>query len=182
MANDATIQRYADLVHSAALEAGIDAVFFEASNVKTFASDQARAEFRERWLGRYLVHDRHLAFVALSKSGEVLGYVAGSLDDPAQAARFSDIGYFAAFKDLTRCYPAHLHVNLRAIARNAGLGSALVAGFVAEAEAAGVPGVHVVTGRGARNIAFYNRNGFLEAGSDGDNGRAVVFLARDLRG
>ena len=174
------IRRYLEVGPSPALDAGLDAIFFESSNVKSFANDAARAQFRERWLGRYLVHDPKWAFVAVSNSSDVLGYVVGSLDDPALSPRFSDIPYFAAFKNLTRQYPAHLHVNLASHARNSGLGSQLVARFISDAAKAGAAGVHVVTSRDARNAGFYNRNGFHEAGSNGDGGRDIVFLARAL--
>lgn len=175
-----TLRKYSELISIPAIEAGLNSVFFEASNVKSFADDDARSEFRERWLGRYLTHDPELAWVALSPSGGVAGYVIGSYDDPARNARFAGIPYFAAFKDLTGRFPAHLHVNLRPEARNSGLGSALVRHFCLDAAQAGVAGVHVVTGRGARNIAFYNRNGFQEFGSNGEAGREVVFLGRTL--
>lgn len=172
------IRRYSEIAPSPALEAGLDAVFFEASNVKSFSDVAARRTFRERWLGRYLVHDPDLAFVAVSQSGSVLGYVVGSLKDPAFEPRFSDIPYFKVFNILTRQFPAHLHVNLAPDARNSGLGSDLVRRFISEAEKAAAPGVHVVTSRGARNVAFYNRNGFHEAGSFAEGGREIVFLAR----
>jgi GNAT superfamily N-acetyltransferase len=172
------IGTYAELQALPGLEAGLDAVFFAASNVTSFESGKARAEFRERWLGRYLAHDPHLALVALSPDDEVLGYVVGAIDDPALTARFSDIAYFATFKELTARYPAHLHVNLAPKARNAGLGSLLVNGFISKAAKAGARGVHVVTSRDARNVTFYNRNGFHESGSLSQGGRDIVFLAR----
>ena len=49
-----TIHRYLDVTPSSKLSDQIDAIFFEASNTKSFESDAARAVFRERWLGRYL--------------------------------------------------------------------------------------------------------------------------------
>jgi GNAT superfamily N-acetyltransferase len=179
-AGGVTLRRYAELVSTPDISAGLDSVLFGASNVKTFASDDARAEFRERWLGRYLTHEPGLAWLALSPSGGVAGYVVGSHDDPALNVRFGDIPYFATFKDLTRRFPAHLHVNLQPEARGSGLGSMLVRHFCLDAAQADVAGVHVVTGRGARNVAFYNRNGFHEHGCTGEAGREVVFLGRTL--
>ena len=141
----------------------------------------ARADFRERWLGRYLTHDAGWAYVAVAADATVAGYLVASLDDPARTARFSDIAYFSHFADLTKKYPAHLHVNLSAAFRNRGLGGELIERFATDAGKAGAPGVHVVTSRGARNAAFYNRNGFVEAGAHGEGAREVVFLARALR-
>ena len=174
------IKRYLDLAPSPALAAGLDAVFFAASSVTSFASDDVRAKFRHRWLGRYLDHDPEFTYVAVGPSGNVLGYLAGALDDPAQASRFSDIAYFADFKQLTAKFPAHLHVNLAESARGSGIGSALVQRFIADARGAGAPGVHVVTSQGARNVGFYVRNGFMQAGVAGQPPATRVFLARDL--
>jgi GNAT superfamily N-acetyltransferase len=164
------------------LAAGLDQIFFEASNVKSFAGDLERAAFRERWLGRYLNRDPQLAFIALEGGKEVAGYIVGALKDPASSADFSDIWYFRQFAALTQRYPAHLHINLAPRHRNKGLGGALIARFVSEVRAAGTPGVHVVTGEGARNIGFYARNGFHQAGWAQQGAARVVFLACDLLG
>ena len=174
------IFRYQDLGREPAFVRGIDRVFFESSSTHAFADDAARETFRERWLGRYLTHDIAWAYVALAGGTTVAGYLVASLDDPATTARFADIPYFAHFAGLTKVYPAHLHVNLSPAFRNRGLGGELIERFAADAGKAGAPGVHVVTSRGARNVAFYNRNGFTEAGAHGTGGCDVVFLARAL--
>lgn len=174
------IHRYTELKRGPGLMTGIDNVFFGASNTQTFASDAAREAFRERWLGRYLTHDPDWAYVALAGEAKVAGYLVASLDDPARTPRFADVPYFIHFSDLTKSYPAHLHVNLDPAFRNRGIGGSLIARFIADARNAGAPGVHAVTSRGARNVAFYNRNGFTEAGADGAGEREVVFLARTL--
>lgn len=175
-----TFRRYADSADVASLQSALDTIFFDASNTKSFASEEARAAFRERWLGRYLTHDPQWAYIAQLGSGEVAGYLAGSLSDPAQTPRFSDIPYFAAFKELTRQFPAHLHVNLAKGLRGQGLGSALVQRFMRDAAEAGAPGVHIVTSRGARNVGFYTRNGFTEKCATGEGLREVVFLGREI--
>lgn len=174
------IERYLDLAPSPALVAGLDAVFFAASSLKSFASEAARAQFRHRWFGRYLDHDPDFAYIAMTPGGDVAGYLVGALDDPALAARFSDIPYFADFKHLTAKFPAHLHVNLAASARGFGVGTALVQRFIEDARRAGAPGVHVVTSQGARNVGFYVRNGLAQAGVAGEPPAARVFLAQRL--
>jgi GNAT superfamily N-acetyltransferase len=175
------IRRYSDVGNLPGLASGLDAVFFQSSNVKSFADDASRAQFRERWLGRYLSHDPQWAYVALDANDQVIGYLVGSLSDPALTARFSDIPYFAGFYALTASFPAHLHVNLAERARGQGIGSQLIERFAHDAAQAGTPGVHVVTGRGARNAGFYNRNGFKQLGSWGEGPREVVFLGRVLQ-
>jgi GNAT superfamily N-acetyltransferase len=159
----------------------IDAIFFEASGTKTFPSEEERSAFRERWLGRYLTHYPAQAYLALATDVSVAGYLVGSLDDPARTPLFSDIGYFASFAGLTADYPAQLHVNLAPRWRGQGIGARLMDAFAEDARAAGVKGVHVVTGRGMRNAGFYMANGFHEASALTSNGRDIVFLARSLK-
>ncbi len=162
----------------------IERIFFQSSGTKTFVSDDARAAFQERWLGRYLVHDRRHAFLAVANPGfadeRIAGYLVGSLDDPARAARFDDLGYFKSVAELTARYPAQLHVNLAEDWRGQGVGRALVEAFCAHARAAGAPGVHVFTGRGMRNVSFYEAAGFAEVGAVAWNGSEIVMLGRGL--
>ena len=158
----------------------IERIFFEASGKASFPTTSARAEFHERWLGRYLVHDRAHAFVARTDEGAVAGYLIGSLDDPAAADRFDDVTYFAELADLTVRYPAHLHITLDPAWRSQGIGGRLVEGFVSHATRRGARGVHVVTGAAARNIGFYQRNGFVPLRELTWNGARIVLLAREL--
>lgn len=180
MPSSVEIQRLIDLADADAVLPGIDAIFFQSSNTQSFADAAAKEQFRERWLGRYLMHDRRWAYVALAADGTAAGYLIASLDDPALTPRFADIAYFADFKHLTARFPAHLHINLAPHARGQGIGSALIARFASDAEDAGAPGVHVVTSRGARNAGFYAQNGFTERGATGQGPREIVFLGREL--
>lgn len=174
-----TFARYRDVSDGPQLLPQLDAIFFQSSNTKTFANDAARAAFRERWLGRYLTAYPQWFYVARS-NGSVAGYLAGCLDDPAQIPLFSDIALFKTFAHLTAAYPAHLHVNLAPEHRSAGIGSMLIERFCDDARLAGASGVHVMTGKMARNVSFYVRNGFREIADTGDGASAVVFLARHL--
>jgi GNAT superfamily N-acetyltransferase len=177
--SDVEICRWADLSHLDRLAGEIDAIFFASSAVRSFASTGAREAFRERWLGRYLIHFPEHILVAVA-GREVVGYVAGSLDDPVNDPLFDDLPFLPAFSDLTPLYPAHLHVNLAAPWRGRGIGRHLVSAFADAAREGGAPGVHVVTQRGLRNVGFYARNGFLERGSTVIDGRELLFLGRDL--
>jgi GNAT superfamily N-acetyltransferase len=180
----ATIEPFLARARGAVMLANLDRIFFEASGTTAFASDVARAAFRERWLGRYLVHDAGHAFLAIANAGtdaeELAGYLAGSLDDPARAERFDDLGYFQQLSALTALFPAQLHVNLAPAWRGRGLGRALVDAFCMHAAVAGVPGVHVFTGRGMRNVRFYEAADFVEIGAAQWNGREIVMLGRRL--
>jgi GNAT superfamily N-acetyltransferase len=160
--------------------AEIERIFFDASGRTDFADDSERAAFRERWLGRYLLHDRAHAFVARADGGCVAGYVVGCLDDPAANARFSDLSYFADLADLTARYPAHLHINLDPAWRSQGIGARLVETFAGHAEALGAAGVHIVTGAAARNVSFYRRCGFAPLRTCEWEGGVVLFMGRTL--
>lgn len=178
---DITIVPYPAASHLPGLGQQLDAIFFEASGTKSFASEEVRLAFRERWLGRYLEHYPGEALLAVGRDGQVAGYLIGCLEHPAAAGRFADIAYFKAFAHLTSRFPAHLHVNLAPEFRGQGIGSRLIEAFAHHAAAAGAAGVHVVTGKGLRNVGFYERNGFALAGESRVDGRMLVLLGRYLR-
>jgi GNAT superfamily N-acetyltransferase len=160
--------------------AQVDAIFLETT-IDPPPPGPAWDAFRERWLGRYLHGRTDVLLLALAGGDAVAGYLVGALEDPAAQERFADIGYFRArFAGLTRLFPAHLHINLHARFRGQGIGARLIETFAEIARRAGAPGVHVVTGRGMRNVRFYERCGFIEQGSALWNDREVVFLGRGL--
>lgn len=180
MLQDIEIASWNDLGQMPADTAAVEAIFFETSNTRSFASDDERQAFRERWLGRYLEHDPDLVFLALDRDQRVLGYVIGSTDDPAEAERFADIAFFKTWRDLTASYPAQLHINLTDGARGRGIGSLLINHFCEVVAKRSVPGVHAVTGAGLRNVGFYNRNGFIERGRIPGPRGDLCFLGRKL--
>jgi GNAT superfamily N-acetyltransferase len=165
------IRRWPDVPHGKRLMAELDAIFFEASNTKSFASAAARAAFRERWFGRYLTQHPRCAYLAMAADGTVAGYLVGALHEGS--------GY-DGFAAVAAAYPAHLHVNLAPVFRNLGIGAALIEAFAKDAKDAGVAGMHVVTSAGARNVRFYERVGFRERARTVVNGRELVFLGRRL--
>ncbi len=174
------IASFGELKDRARAEAEIAAIFFETSGTQRFESDTTRDAYRARWLGRYLAWFPDEAFVALTDDGSVVGYLVGCLEDPAHDARFADIPYFAAFAALTAGYPAHLHINLTARYRGQGIGARLIERFAEHAERAGTPGVHVVTGEGARNNRFYLACGFRLLQTADWNGKRIAFFGRDM--
>jgi GNAT superfamily N-acetyltransferase len=172
--------RWVDQHNSAALVAGIEAIFFAAAG-RTFASAGERDSFRERWLGRYLEHFPEEVSVALDRHGDVVGYIVGALTDPAQHWLFADIRYFQDFAALTKLFPAHLHINVAHEYRGFGIGRRLIELFCDAARAVRVSGVHVVTGKEARNVGFYERAGFVYRACTTWNGNEIVLLGRNLR-
>ena len=179
---DEKIFRYRDVELSHAVIAELDSIFFEASATRTFQNDTARTAFRHRWLGRYLEFNPGEAFLAFAgtNSSELAGYLVGALADPATDPHQQDLGYFKEFAPLTRRYPAHLHVNVAMQYRTRNIGARLLETFIAHAGDCGAPGVHVVTGKGMRNVGFYERNGFLPLAEAPWNGRTVLMLGRSI--
>jgi GNAT superfamily N-acetyltransferase len=162
------------------LVAQVEAIFWQTS-ARTFAPGPERDAFRERWLGRYLQGGSDVVLLALVGEETVGGYLVGALENPAEQPRFADIGYFRDdFADVTRRFPAHLHINLASAFRSRGIGALLIEAFARHAKRAGAPGVHAVTGKGMRNVGFYARCGFAERATALWNGREIVFLGREL--
>lgn len=159
----------------------LDPIFFESSLTRTFADEDTRTAFRERWLGRFLKHWPELAHVAIGTDGDIIGYIIGCHGDPARDPHFGDIGFYRTLADRTPDYPAHLHINLAPAARSKGVGSRLIEAFVSDAQAAGLPGVHLVTGRDSRNRSFYARNGFAPVAELTWGGTPIVMLGRATR-
>ena len=160
----------------------IDTIFFASSNVQHFAGDAERAAFRYRWLGWYLDHCPLDFFVACNSDRHIIGYLAGCLEDPAKHPIFADLDYVGTFADLSRSYPAHLHINLDPGWRSGGIGARLIDAFCAHAAASGIGGVHVVTGKASRNVRFYERNGFrlLRTTPSPWSEAEIAFLGRTL--
>jgi GNAT superfamily N-acetyltransferase len=163
-----------------ATRGAIERIFFASAGRTTFADAAERSAFRERWLERYLEHDRGHVFLARNEGGGVIGYLVGCLVDPALTERFRDISYYADFADLTVRYPAHLHINLDPAWRSQGIGGRLIDAFAQQAARAGAAGVHVVTGAAARNVGFYRRCRFAPLREAQWNGNAILLMGRDL--
>lgn len=159
----------------------LDPIFFEASLTKTFADEAARKAFRERWLSRFLEHWPELAHVAVGPCDDLIGYIVGAHADPARDALFQDIDFYRELAHLTPAFPAHLHINLAPEARNRGVGSTLIEAFIADARDAGLPGVHLVTGRDSRNRSFYARNGFRCLSELTWGSTPIVMLGRETK-
>ena len=162
------------------LHADIDHVFFSSSTTQHFESDAERDAFRERWLGRYFRHFPDRIWIARTGDGRAIGYVAGSIADPARDPVFSDLPFLQQFAEASARFPSHLHVNLAQGWRGQGIGALLVTAFCDHARDAGAPGVHVVTQKGMRNVGFYAANGFSERADVTLGGSQLVFLGRDL--
>lgn len=166
------VLRFGDLTGAerADARAALERIFFAASSRQSFADDAARAAFLARWTGWYLQQAASDTLL-WRENGDWLGYLTGCRDSAAATQLFATIPLYDRFADLFGRFPAHLHVNVAESARSRGVGAALVNAFAADCPG----GVHIVTGAGARNAAFYRRCGFtFEQLRDG-----LLFMGRE---
>lgn len=156
----------------------IDAIFFGAA-ARQYPPGPERDAFRERWLGRFLDKDEDPLLLALTPAGEVAGYLVGTLENAAQTPRFQDMPHFReVFAAACQDYPAHLHINLAPQFRGRGIGSGLVGQFAQIVRTAGLPGLHVTTGQGMRNVGFYLANDFCQIAAWPRETGVMLFLGR----
>jgi len=77
-----------------------------------------------------------------------------------------------------RTYPAHLHINIEAEYRRAGLGRRLIETYCADLRREGIAGVHLFCG--ADPVRFYVRAGFEVLASGDFHGAPVFAMGRRL--
>lgn len=164
------------------VRADVDEIFFAASGRTEFGSGDAGRKFHELWLGTYLANEPDLAWVAVTPNHRGVGYIVSSEQNPAVSGRFSALGYFGAVADLTAAIPAHLHINLDPDWRSRGIGARLLKALCGELARRGHSAVHAVTATDARNVGFYERNGFVGLATIPWRQRSLLFLARQLPG
>lgn len=156
----------------------IETIFY-VSAARTYPEGPERDAFRERWLGRFLSAPLDPLLLALSADGVVAGYLVGTLENAAESKRFRDMPHFREhFSAACQEYPAHLHINLAPQFRGHGIGGRLVDAFAGIVRNAGLPGLHVTTGEGLRNVGFYLSNGFREIAAWKREPGTMLFLGR----
>jgi ribosomal protein S18 acetylase RimI-like enzyme len=149
-------------------------IFWETSARQNFSSDQEKAAFRHQYLDAYL-ND----VVLVATEGErVLGYILCQLDTLAHQSEWSP--HLALFADLYEQYPAHLHINFRSESRGGGLGSALVVALEKMLAQRNIKGLHLITAAHARNVSFYNKNGFSHQVAREWKSSALLFMGKTL--
>ena len=131
--------RFADLAEEPEVARQAEAIFWESAATRQFAGEAERGAYRDLWFGRYLGHARGEFFLALDEAGDVAGYLAGALISNAPPLPGPD--YYALFPaGLIARHPAHLHVNVRAGLRGAGVGAELVRASAEHCRAQGAAG------------------------------------------
>ncbi len=168
--------RLPDLPDRAAALAALAEIFFLSTTRTSFASAAERAAFLDRWTGWYVERAAADVWFARDADGAILGYLTGCKDSAGAEELARRIPKYEVFADRFADFPAHLHVNVRPGHRDRGIGRRLVDAYAADCLADGLPGLHLVTGAFARNVAFYRRAGFTRAAQRGP----LLFLGRRL--
>ncbi len=157
----------------------IEAIFATSAVTQEFASDRARAEYGELWLGRYIRHCAESVFIALEASDDVIGYLAGSLI--SNQAPLTGPDYYDSFPAaLIDTYPAHIHVNVRGDRRGQSIGSALVGAFRTYCIDHHSPGFHAVTAADSAAAGFFAKCGLSPRATAEWRGRRLVFMGEAL--
>ncbi len=158
----------------------VEEIFFRSAARLDFASEQDKRDFLARWTGFYLESEPEGIFLAMAADRRVAGYLTGCADSRGASRLYRDIPYYSLFEDCFEAFPAHFHVNCHPDFRNQGVGTRLVEAYLAHCARAGLPGVHVVTAPGARNVTFYHRCGLDFALRRSWQGRQLLFLGAKL--
>ncbi len=164
----------------ARLAAMKDIFFLSAASSISFANEEKREEFWQRWTAYYIENCAHELFFACD-GAQTLGYLSGCSDSHAALRTLHQrIQSYSLFEDLFTAYPAHFHINVHPSARGRGIGEHLVTKYVGYLKKIGVPGVHIVTAAGERNIDFYSRNRFQTIAERTFNNKHLIFMGRSL--
>ncbi len=158
----------------------VEEIFFLSAPRQDFATQEDRRNFLMRWTGYYRDCEPEGVFLAMTASGRVAGYLTGCMDSRGAIRLYRDIPHYGLFEDCFAAYPAHFHVNCHPGFRGRGIGTRLVETYAAQCARAGLPGVHVVTAPGARNVTFYHRCGLDFALRRSWQDRQLLFLGAKL--
>ena len=154
--------------------------FLSVSPSISLTNEEKSEEFWQRWTSYYIENCAHELFFAYD-GAKTLGYLSGC--NNSQAALWSlgeRIKSYELFEDLFAKYPAHFHINVHPSARGCGVGEYLVTGYIESLKKIGVPGVHIVTAPGERNVDFYLRNRFHAVEERTFNNKQLLFMGRSL--
>ncbi len=157
-------------------------IFFLTSSRQTFADDEEREAFFQKWTSFYFQRAPEQVFFALGADDQkVLGYLTGYHDSlAAQSALSATNKAYDVFADLFERFPAHLHINLHPLAQGQGLGRLLIEQYVTWLQERRVKGLHLVTSPAADNVLFYRKCGFAFELEKDFKGTPLLFMGRSI--
>lgn len=134
-------------------------LFFITSARKSFASEEEKEQFFQKWTAFYFANSSEYIYLAL-KDGELLGYLTGHPHSAQCRELYLNNFTFAIFEDYHFDFPAHLHINCHPQSARKGIGRKLIDRFCSDLSSMGIGGVHIVTSPVAENVLFYQKCGF----------------------
>ncbi|NBW81632.1 GNAT family N-acetyltransferase [bacterium] len=159
---------------------GVEKIFFESSSKKTFATPEEKEAFRFKYLDWYAKHHPDCFFIALENDSDALGYICGVPDTRLHADLAKLHPWFTLFADCFESFPAHLHINCGESSRGHGLGSTLLTVFENHVKSQNAPGIHLVTSPEARNVGFYDKNGYKFTKTGEWKGASLLLMGKSL--
>lgn len=159
---------------------GVEKIFFESSSKKTFSSPEEREAFRFKYLDWYAKHHPECFFIAIEDNTDALGYICGVVDTRTPEDLTLLHPWFALFADCFENFPSHLHINCGETSRGQGLGSTLLSVFENHMKSQNAAGIHLVTSPGARNVGFYDKNGYKFTKTSEWKGTTMLLMGKSL--
>lgn len=155
-------------------------IFWETAQRSDFADAAERQRYERMYFGYYWEEAPDLFLLAF-RAGALLGYCCAVADTRRCAELYTLAPYLGAFEHLYDRFPSHLHINLTAGSRGLGLGGRLIGRLeeILAADPYNSPGLHLITGAGARNVSFYRRNGFTYEERAGEND-GMLFMGKTV--
>jgi GNAT superfamily N-acetyltransferase len=154
-----TIKKWTETLPRGRYADALAEIFFLNSAKREFANSREKAAYLKKWTDLYLQVYPESLFLALEED-VLAGYLTGCPDTFAYLSKQSELPYLHLFQDCYADYPAHFHINCHPKFQGHGIGSALIRKYLEGLTAAGVPGVHIITGATASNVSFYQKCGF----------------------
>ncbi len=157
---------------------------------------EAQAAYLWRWCARYaarwpdwFICARVPDARAPSACSPIVGYIAGCPQPLPDHSRPFALDPTALFADQLIAFPAHLHINVAPSHQSTGIGALLIKALAEDLRARrpDLRGLNAITAHGARNQAFYARNGFACVGPRDWYGTPLAMMTlrvcheRDLR-
>lgn len=143
---------------------GTRRIFNENTGADRFPTPAARDLFCHLYFEYYRIAAPELFLVARTEDSgaeRILGYVCALRDTREHRELHRLLPHIPLFDDLYDAFPAHFHINLAPEHRRSGTGGRLIAALERRLRKTGdVPGLHLVTSEGSRNVSFYRREGF----------------------
>lgn len=138
-------------------------IFFLTSTRKNFSSEKEKELFFEKWTSYYTrVCWKELFGVYSLKTSELVGYLTGCSNSASAKTHLKEQNAtYLLFESEFKRFPAHLHINIHPDHQGKNLGRALMDSFKKILVHQRISGLHIVTDPRARNVSFYQRNGFL---------------------